>query len=424
MESRGRSRSPHHLGTAVSAVGGKLRSIATVLVGLVAVVGLLTSVVALWARDVLFDSSEVAAAAESALAEPEVTAALATVLTDLAFDAADVEARLTDLVPTDLQALVPALVGGAHTAVSDRLESVLADDTTRAVVVAVVERSHASLMRLLAGDGMFDGVSVADGEVRLNLLPLVSLGLRTIQDLGYLADRDLPALTADGDPAEQIAALEAAFGRDLADDFGQLTVYRGDALDDAGATVEAAQRAVVIAKRALVALLAVTVLAYIGCVLLARRRPRAVLVLSLASVAVMLVARAIVRKVLEEAPAIAVDPGGRAAIGATLGSLTRSLLVLLTLAVVLGVAIAIVAYLRSDHRWAVRLRGAAGSTGQGVTGMLRRNRDVVGFASFALAVAVIAFGGLGTGRVVLAVVFATVGAWATWSSDGSSVPEN
>ena len=290
-------------------------------------------------------------------------------------------------------------------------------------MVAVVERSHASLMRLLAGDGMFDGVSVADGEVRLNLLPLVSLGLRTVQDLGYLADRDLPALGADGDPATQIAALETAFGRDLADDFGQLTVYRGDALDDVGATVASAQRAVVLAKRALIAVLVVTVLGYVGCVLLARRRPRAVLALSLGSVAVMLVARAIVRKVLEEAPAVAVDPGGRAAISATLGSLTSTLLVLLTLAVVLGVAVAIVAYLRSDHRWAVGLRGAAGSTGQGVAAVLRRNRDVVGFASFALAVAVIAFGGLGTGRVVIAIVLATIGAWATWSSDGSSVPE-
>jgi hypothetical protein len=127
--------------------------------------------------------------------------------------------------------------------------------------------------------------------------------------------------------------------------------------------------------------------------------------------------------VLEEAPAVAVDPGGRAAISATLVSLTSSLLVLLTLLVVLGVGVAIVAYLRSDHRWAVRLRGAAGSTGQGVSAVLRRNRDVVGFGSFALAVAVIAFGGLGAGRIVIAVVLATIGAWATWSSDGSSVPE-
>lgn len=401
----------------------KLRSIATVLVGLVAVVGLLTSVVALWARDVLFDSSEVAAAAESALAEPEVTAALAARLTDLAFDAADVEARLTELVPGDLQALVPALVGGAHTAVSDQMEELLADETTRAVVVAVVERSHASLMRLLVGDGVLDGVTVADGEVRLNLLPLVGLGLRTIQDLGYLADRELPPLTVDGDPAEQVAALEAAFGRELADDFGQLTVYRGDAVADVSATVSAAQRAVLVARRALFAVLAITVLAYVGCVLLARRRPRALLALALASVAVLLVARAIVHKVLEEAPAVAVDPGGRAAISATLVSLTSSLLVLLTLLVVLGVGVAIVAYLRSDHRWAVRLRGAAGSTGQGVSAVLRRNRDVVGFGSFALAVAVIAFGGLGAGRIVIAVVLATIGAWATWSSDGSSVPE-
>lgn len=404
-------------------MGSKLRSVATVLVGLVAVVGLLTSVVALWARDVLFDSSEVAAAAESALAEPEVTAALAARLTDLAFDAADVEARLTELVPGDLQALVPALVGGAHTAVSDQMEELLATETTRAVVVAVVERSHASLMRLLVGDGVLDGVTVADGEVRLNLLPLVGLGLRTIQDLGYLADRELPPLTVDGDPAEQVAALEAAFGRELADDFGQLTVYRGDAVADVSATVSAAQRAVLLARRALFAVLAITVLAYVGCVLLARRRPRALLALALASVAVLLVARAIVHKVLEEAPAVAVDPGGRAAISATLVSLTSSLLVLLTLLVVLGVGVAIVAYLRSDHRWAVRLRGAAGSTGQGVSAVLRRNRDVVGFGSFALAVAVVAFGGLGAGRIVIAVVLATIGAWTTWSSDGSSVPE-
>lgn len=407
----------------MNAVSGKLRSLATVLVGLVAVVGLLTSVVGLWARDVLFDSSEVAAAAESALAEPEVTAALAKRLTDLAFDAADVEARLTELVPDDLEVLVPALVGGAHTAVSDRLEDLLADEDTRAVVATVVERSHASLMRLLTGDGMLDGVSVADGEVRINLLPLVGLGLRAVQDLGYLADRELPPLTADGDPAEQVASLEAAFGRELADDFGQLTVYRGDAVADVSSTVSAAQRAVLLAKRALFAVLAVTVLAYVGCVLLARRRRRTVLALSLASVAVMLVARAIIRKVVEEAPTVAIDPAGRAAIRATLGSLTSGLFVLVTLTVVLGVAIAIVAFVRSDHRFAVRLRGAAGSTGQGVSEVVGRNRDIVGFGAFALAVAVVAFGGFGTGRVVIAVVLAAVGVWATWSSDGSTVPE-
>jgi hypothetical protein len=410
---------------------GKVRSIATVLVGLVAVVGLLTSVIALWARDVLFDSSEVAAAAESALAEPEVTAALATRLTDLAFEAADVEARLTELVPDNLQVMVPALVGGAHAAVESRLEARLADEDTRAIVVALVEGSHERLMRLLVGDGILDGVSVVDGEVRLNLLPLVGFAFRTVQDLGYLADRELPPLTADGDPVEQVAALEAAFGRDLPDDFGQLTVYRSDALADAGQTVATAQRAVVVARRALIAVLAVTVLAYAGCVLLARRRRRAVLALSLASVAVMLVARAIIRAVLEEAPTVALDPAGRAAITATLGSLTRSLFVLLTLTVLLGVVVAIVAFLRSENRAAVRLRGATGSTGQSVSGLIARNRGVVGFAAFALAVAVIAVGGFGTARVVIAGVLAAIGVWAIWSSDdpiaagadGSSVPD-
>jgi hypothetical protein len=66
-----------------------------------------------------------------------------------------------------------------------------------------------------------------------------------------------------------------------------------------------------------------------------------------------------------------------------------------------------------------------------VSGLIARNRGVVGFAAFALAVAVIAVGGFGTARVVIAGVLAAIGVWAIWSSDdpiaagadGSSVPD-
>ncbi len=394
----------------------RVRSGLAALMGVLAVVGLLTSVFAVWAQAVIFDSSAVGDAVEDALAEPEVTAALAAELTDQTIEAVDLERRIDDLLPEDLSPLAPALVGGVRTAIDDRLEDVLAAESTRALVVRVAEGSHARLMRVLDGDGVADGVTVSDDEVQVNLLPLVGLGLREVQDLGYLGDVEVPVLAPDGDPEEQIAALERSFGRDLPVDFGQLTVYRGEAVAKAGETVATARRALLLAKRALAVVIVVTLASYAATMVLAVRRARTVLVLSLASVAVLLVARALTRAVLQEAPVVAVSPGARAAIAATLTLLASGLFTILTLAIVTGVAVAAVAFLRSDAAVAVRLRGRAGSAGSGVWAALRAERDVVGFVAGVLAVAVLVVGGIGHAQILVALLFAIVAVWSSWSS--------
>lgn len=394
---------------------GRLRSLGAFLTGCVAIVGLLVSVLAVWATDVLFDSTEVSTAVERALAEQEVTDSMASLLTTAAFEAADLESRMEALLPGELAQLVPALVGGVRSSLEQRLADLLATEGARDLVVAVVERSHAALMRLLEGDGFVDGISVTDGEVRLNLLPLVVLGLRELQGLGYLDGIELPRLTAAGDPAEQIAALEATFGRTLPPDLGQLTVYESDSLDDASATVAAAQRMLVLVKRAVAAVIALTLGAVVATVLLARGRRRAVLTLAIASVAVMLVARSIVRKILDEAPVVVVDPGGRAAVSAMLQSLTSGLFVLVTLVLVLAAAVAVVAFLRSEQPLAVRWRGGAGHLRGGAWSVISRHRDATAMVAFGLAVAVIVVGGIGLAQFLVAVVLAAVGAWAWWA---------
>ena len=189
LDARGRRGPADHLGATVI---GRLRSLGAFLTGCVAIVGLLVSVLAVWATDVLFDSTEVGTAVERALAEQEVTDSMASLLTTAAFEAADLESRMEALLPGELAQLVPALVGGVRSSLEQRLADLLATEGARDLVVAVVERSHAALMRLLEGDGFVDGISVTDGEVRLNLLPLVVLGLRELQGLGYLDGIELP----------------------------------------------------------------------------------------------------------------------------------------------------------------------------------------------------------------------------------------
>jgi hypothetical protein len=273
---------------------------------------------------------------------------------------------------------------------------------------------------VLDGDGVADGVRIDGDEVQVNLLPLVGLGLRDVQSLGYLDGLEIPSLSADGDPVEQIAALERLAGRDLPVDFGQLTIYRDEAVAKASETVQTAQRLLRLAKRALALVLVVTLASYTATVLLARRRARTVLVLSLGSVAALLIARALARAVLDQAPVVALNPAARVAITATLSSLASGLFTILTLAIVTGVAVAAVAFLRSDAQVAVRLRTRAGGLRGGTWDAIRSHRDVVALASAALAVAVLAFGGIGRAQVVVALLFAVVTVWASSTTSASA----
>lgn len=74
----------------------RARSAFSLVFGVLGVVGVLASVVALSAHRALFDSSTVAGAAEQALLEPEVIDALAGFLTDQVLDAVPIEQLVED----------------------------------------------------------------------------------------------------------------------------------------------------------------------------------------------------------------------------------------------------------------------------------------------------------------------------------------
>ena len=113
------------------AVRGGVRKGRSVLAGMlavIAVIGVLASVIAVWAQNVLFDSDSMVSAVNSALDEPEVTDALAVYVTDQIFTLVDVDGFVTSALPEQLQPLEAAIVGGARTLVHDRVEVVLTDD--------------------------------------------------------------------------------------------------------------------------------------------------------------------------------------------------------------------------------------------------------------------------------------------------------
>jgi hypothetical protein len=390
----------------------RARSTFSVIFGVLGVLGVLVSVIAVWAHQVLFDSETVSAAVEQTLLEPEVTDALAAFLTDQVLTAVDVEQLVEDKVPDELAPLSPVLVGGVRTVVDEALSRVLAEETTRDIIVAATERAHEAVMQVLEGGRLSDGLTVDGDQVSLNLLPIVSRGLEALQDAGLLTRVDLPTLSPGGDPADQIAQLEEAIGRDLPDDFGQMVVYESEKIAEAEAAVSRAQQALVLFRRSLLVIIALTIGSLIASVALSVRRRRTLVAVALGVVAAMGIGRAIVRTVVERAPELAVKPGSRAAIRSMVETFASGLQSLVTAALIAGLIVAAITYLTGSSRSAVALRSRASSTGASVRSVVMDHRDAVAIGAFALAVLVIAFFGLSAIPLLVASLLAVGGAAA------------
>src|SRR3954452_696319 len=304
----------------------RVRSVSAGVLGLLAVVVLLPATIAMWARATVFDSERIGDAVSGALALPEGDDALADWGTDQIVTALGVNARVSDLVPDQLSSLEPAIASGVTTAVDRLMTRVIAEPRVQQAIANSAERAHARMVKLLEGDGIADGIKVVNGQVTVNLLPLIGRGLGVLQNLGLFDNLVIPEMTEDGDPAKQIADLEQATGRDLPDNFGQLVVYQSQALSDAQASIKKAQQAVILAKRAVWLLAALTIAFVAGAIALAYDRWRAVLWLALGFAGAMILLRTAVRRVDQDAPALASRPGGQAAIDSIVGDLSQGLM--------------------------------------------------------------------------------------------------
>ncbi len=304
---------------------GSIRRVVAAALGVVVIVVLLLCVVGVWARTTLANPDRVGELAEDVITEPQIQQALAVAVTDLAFDALDVDLRVTNVLPDWLEGIGEVAVGRAQSAVTQAVADALAEPAVQQVIVRLAQGADARLVRVLEGDGLADGITVEDGSVTINLLPLAGRGLDALQDLGLFGSIQVPPLTADGDPAAQIAALEAAFGIDLPDDLGQFTIYESAAVKRAQAATHRAQEAVAVAYRALWLALAIGAVLTVATIVTAVDRWRAVLGIAAGAVVGMVVLRAAVDVVVDAAPNLVADPAAQTAVSIVVGGLGSDL---------------------------------------------------------------------------------------------------
>lgn len=303
----------------------RARPVVSGVAGTIGVVALLVAAVGWWSVRTLTDSSWVGPRVESLLADPIVSDAIAGRVVDAVVETVDVRSAVVDLAPSQLEPVADLLLTGLRPQVEDVVSSFVRRDEVRRTVAAAAERAYGVAVDLVEGRSVVDGVVIVGDEVRVVVLPVVGRALEALQELGLLADVDLPELEPGGDPAAQRAELSQALDRQLPDDFGEIVVYRND-------TVERAGDGLAVARDLFVTLGRTVWVAFTGGIVLvalsirtARRRFRAAGIVAAALATGVVLLRVVSGRLVDTAVDLSAEPAGRLVIGDLLGELQQRL---------------------------------------------------------------------------------------------------
>lgn len=318
-------------------VPSRVRSAAAVGLGALCCLCLLASIVGVWARQTLLDTDawveQVAPLAEDeAVLEP-----LARLLTDQILTVAELERRLTDLFPDELDAVARPLVEGARTYVRGLVDEVLHSERFRTAWVDLNRVSHRELVGLLDNTGRVLE-SGQPGVVSVNLLPVVNWVLQQLAEGAYaMVTRSIPLPDVDMSELPEVTRerLSEWLGRPIPEDFGRIVVYRGDQL-----TV--VQDAVLLFRKVVAGLVVATVVHAVGAVFLARRRAVAVLLLGVGVAASVVVGRIGVSALQARMLDLLASADAREAAGAILGRVVNGFADLTDIVLVAGVGLLVI----------------------------------------------------------------------------------
>jgi hypothetical protein len=375
----------------------RLRRIFTPILVALSIVVFTVTVPAAWGARTVLNTDRYVATVAPLADDPAVQASIASRLTDQVFSALDVEGTLSDALAglgeraTVLAAPLTTAIRGF---VQDQVLKVVQSDAFRTFWVEANRFVHTQVLAILEGES--DTVSVVEGKVLLNLLPLVNLALGSIQEVASdLVGRDvtLPQITQGEVPSAAIAKLEQSLGIDLPDDYGQIPVY--DSQD-----LEALQQALYTFERLLVFLLILIPLLVAASLLVSTRRRRTLIQLAAGAAVGLVVIRRIaiiLRDDLFERVDTERFPSVRVLTNELMDSLFRYTGILLAIVLLT----ALIALVTGPYPWAVTARGwvrdgargiAAAFSGERLpdTGRVRWIRDhrdglMLGGAIFAVA---------------------------------------
>jgi hypothetical protein len=331
-------------------VGARWRRVMVIVLAVLTCLSILASTVGVWAHRTLLNTDSWVNAVGPLAENPEITDAVAKRLTDELMQMIDSSELAQNALPAQAQVLVAPLSEAVGQFVQRAVGELLQTEQFQEFWIQANRRVHALVVKILRGET--DKVLTSNGTVQLNLLPLISEAFGFIQGKapGLIGNgTTVPDITFDTPIDQARSQLQASSKRTLPADFGVVTVFQSDKL-------KAAQDAVSLFDKVVIALLVVTVLLAAATIALAYNRRRIIIGLALGSVAAFAVAVAILKTVKAQVLDLVGDPTTRKAAGKTIQTLVLRLDWIVYALVAVGLAVALIAFLTGASRVAVSIR--------------------------------------------------------------------
>ena len=326
------------------------RAVAALLVSL-AGFGLVASVIGVWGARTVSQTDRWVAAVAPLPEHPEINAAMAAYLTDQVFVSLNVQGRLVEALPPRAAFLAGPVTGAVRGHLREQVQKFMGTEEFATLWRQTNRFAHAQLMAVI--EGTSETVSVQDGTVTLNLLPIVNDVLVTVsRELPTLFGKEirLPALSSGAVPPDLREKVQTALGVTLPADFAQITVYQDSDLTGF-------QDAVLLFKRGIVLLVLGTLLCLALALAVSPSRRRTVLQFGVAVAVSVVVLSAVLRavrdRILEHVPEGLYREGASVAVHEIFTTLRERGDLLLWL----GIAVAVLAYLVGPGRGPAALRG-------------------------------------------------------------------
>jgi len=410
------------------------------------------STVAVWAYQTGLDTDRFMTTVEPALDDPAFYSAVGDAVSEQTLEALDLETRVTnrlnqldeyisqalvDAIDVDpqarellsrfdrpsLTALAPPIISALEDRVDQIVDRLVTADQFRARFPDMVRQAHEATVALINNEfAELPNVYIADGEVRLNLIPIIVDALRQIVEeiREFLPQVELPDAISNA-VAEGREQLAGALQTRLPQDLGQVTLMSEDRLGEVQQTVRRLDQFVW-------AIVLLTVAMIVATIAISPARRRTIVQLG-AGIAIGLFLGAIAIRRLRTAILEQIEtPDGERAVGALLNQTITSLR---TIALVVGaVALisAVAAYLAGKPAWVGRFSDRGSRLVAGTPGgseldrWVAKHYDLLRVAAVVVAIAIVFVTGIELIPLLIVGALFALCLWAISASKGRASP--
>ena len=322
-----------------------------------------------WAHETLLDTDKFMAAVTPAVESDAVKQVVADRLADQVLEALDLDTRVAealesagdrmsqaianalDLSPDQaarlqrlgggLELLAGPIAGGLETRIREAIDTFVTSREGDGLLVALVTKLHERTVLLLRDElDQLPSIDVESGEVKLNLVPMAAEAIRRVVNAGIVAiggERQIPEFDSGEDAEQSIDRLAGIVGRDLPPDFGQVALMSEDQLRNAQGLVQTFDRVVWV-------LIGLAILLSVLAILLAPSWTAGLLRVGAAVAVAVLLGWFAVRMITDAVAQAARTPEGQKAVADVTSSVVQSLQPLATVLIVVGLLVALAAF--------------------------------------------------------------------------------